>query len=278
MMASSVPGSFRARWQAVFAGAQHKIEMFRLFGRSASLIPPLELMHDGPIGYQEFKANGEEFFGYYTGFCGLRPDDRVLDVGSGIGRKTFLLTRYLSNQGSYEGLDIVKTGVDWCTNRITSKHPQFRFQHADIYNQLYNPEGRLRAVDYKFPFPDNSFDFIVLASVFTHMLPEDSDHYLAEVARVLKEGGRCLISFFLLNDESIRLISLGKSTLNLTIPLGACRVVNANLPEQVIGYDEEVIRSAYRKNELAIATPVYYGSWCGRENFLSYQDLIIAHK
>jgi ubiquinone/menaquinone biosynthesis C-methylase UbiE len=110
------------------------------------------------------------------------------------------------------------------------------------------------------------------------MLPEDSDHYLAEVARVLKEGGRCLISFFLLNDESIRLISLGKSTLNLTIPLGACRVVNANLPEQVIGYDEEVIRSAYRKNELAIATPVYYGSWCGRENFLSYQDLIIAHK
>lgn len=40
----------------------HEYFMYRLFGRYAPFIPPLVLMHDGPIGYEEFKENGEEFF------------------------------------------------------------------------------------------------------------------------------------------------------------------------------------------------------------------------
>ena len=139
----------------------------KLFGRYASLIPPLELMHDGPIGYQEFKDNGEEFFGYYTGLCGLKPDEKMLDVGSGIGRKTFLLTDYLREPGCYEGLDIVKTGIDWCTERITKSNPCFRFQLIDVCNRHYNPAGKYQAADYAFPFANESFDFVVLASVFT---------------------------------------------------------------------------------------------------------------
>ena len=120
----------------------------------------------------------------------------MLAVGSGIGRKTFLLTDYLNHEGSYQGLDIVKTAIDWCTERITCKYPCFKFQLIDVFNQHYNPTGRYKASEYRFPFPDESFDFAVLCSVFTHMLAEDVEHYLCEVARVLKTGGRCPISFF----------------------------------------------------------------------------------
>ena len=41
-------------------------------------------------------------------------------------------------------------------------------------------------------------DVAFLTSVFTHMLPEDVEHYLDELARVLKPGGRTLITWFLL--------------------------------------------------------------------------------
>jgi len=185
----------RPRFRGAYNYVRHKLFLTKLFGHYASLIPPLELMYDGPVGFEEFKTNGEEFFRYYTELCDLKPYERMLDVGSGIGRKTFLLTDYLNDEGSYEGLDIVKKGIDWCTERITRKYPRFKFQLIDVCNQHYNPTGRYKASEYRFPFADESFDFAVLCSVFTHMLAEDVEHYLCEVARVLKTGGRCLISF-----------------------------------------------------------------------------------
>ena len=54
---------------------------------------------------------------------------------------------------------------------------QFRFQQIDVSTELYNKEGRYQASEYRFPFPDDSFDFVMLGSVFTHMLPEDVANY-----------------------------------------------------------------------------------------------------
>ena len=34
----------------------------------------------------------------------------------------------------------------------------------------------------------------------------------------------------------------------------------------------------YKQVDLTIEKPIYYGSWSGREDFLSYQDIIIARK
>src|SRR5687768_18260904 len=84
------------------------------FGRNAFYVPPIEMMHDGPTSYKEFKQNGEEFLRHYVDLCHLRPDETILDVGSGIGRKTLPLIAYLSNRGSYDGLELVESGVDWC--------------------------------------------------------------------------------------------------------------------------------------------------------------------
>ena len=45
---------------------------------------------------------------------GLKPEHRVLDIGSGIGRVAIPLTEYLNEKGSYEGFDVVELGVNWC--------------------------------------------------------------------------------------------------------------------------------------------------------------------
>lgn len=248
------------------------------FGRQSSLVPPVQLMHDGPQSYKEFKQNGAEFLRHYIRLCGLQPDEHMLDVGSGIGRKTLPLVNYLSERGSYDGLELVKSGVDWCTEKYTSRYPNFKFHLIDVYNELYNPEGKNKADEYRFPFNDEQFDFVVLNSVFTHMLAEDVENYLAEVARVLKTGGRCLISFFLLNDEALSLIEQDKSTIELRHQRGSARVLSHEKPELAIGFDEEYVVGLYERFGLELRRPFYYGSWCGREDSVSYQDQIVAFK
>jgi ubiquinone/menaquinone biosynthesis C-methylase UbiE len=109
------------------------------------------------------------------------------------------------------------------------------------------------------------------------MLPKDMENYLFEISRVLKKNGRCLITFFLLNDESLKLIKLSRSSLDFKYFYKNYGIVNENIPEAAIAYEEKFIRKLYRKCGLNIRS-IYYGSWCGRKNFLSYQDIIIAFK
>lgn len=65
-------------------------------------------------------------------------------MGCGIGRMAIPLTEYLSEEGSYEGFDVVRRGVKWCQENITTRCPNFRFRLADVYNELTIPRGNTR--------------------------------------------------------------------------------------------------------------------------------------
>jgi SAM-dependent methyltransferase len=228
------------------------------------------------VGDGNFRAIGEEFLRYFTELGKLKPNEDILDVGCGIGRMAVPLTRFLDKDGSYEGFDIVKTGTDWCNNNISRKFPNFRFQHADILNRAYNPKGKLDAAKWRFPYQSGTFDFVFLTSVFTHMLPEAMENYFSEISRVLRRDGRSLITFFLLNAESVELIDQRKSTLDFKYDFGGYRVIDKDVPESAVAYAEHYVRSLYQKHDMMIIEPIYYGSWCGRQDFLSYQDIIVA--
>ena len=169
-------------------------------------------------------------------------------------------------------------GIAWCRENITSRYPNFRFRVADIKNKEYNPGGRFAASEYRFPYADASFDFVLLTSVFTHLLPDEVENYLSEIRRVLAPGGRCLASFFLLNEESLGAIRSGTSTIDFRHDFGGYRAKSRETPEAAIAYPEDYVRSLYAELGLEIAEPVHYGSWPGRRDFLSYQDLVIAVK
>jgi hypothetical protein len=68
------------------------------------------------------------------------------------------------------------------------------------------------------------------------------------------------------------------STINLNINLGSCWVADASDPEAVTGYEEDFVRAFYDRYNFEIKEPIHYGAWCGREKFLSYQDLVLAFK
>ena len=228
------------------------------------------------VGDASFRKPGEEFLRYFSELGGLKPDERVLDVGCGIGRMAVPLTRYLSSHGEYRGFDIVQEGIDWCQSRISPKFPNFHFQLLDIYNRNYNPGGTRSAQDCSFPYEAGYFDFVLLTSVFTHMLPAEMENYFSEIARVLKRNGRCLITFFLLNAESRSLIDSGESKLDFRYEIDGTLTVDERTPEAAIACDESWIRMTYQKVGLRIIEPIRFGSWCGRRDFLSYQDIVVA--
>ena len=166
----------------------------------------------------------------------------------------------------------------WCQNNITPKYPNFRFQVADLYNKLYHPKGKYTDTEYKFPYQNDSFDFVYLTSVFTHMLPGDLENYMTEISRVLRSGGKCFIRFFILNHESEQLLSEGKGVFNFKNDHGIYRVQNSKVPEDAIAYKEDYLRDLIKKNRLQIIEPIYYGSWSERNNPFSFQDIVIAEK
>jgi SAM-dependent methyltransferase len=258
-----------ARWRTARKRA-------RLFGPLAPMVPPVERMFDGPGGLDEFKANGDEFLRVYRDWCGLQPNERMLDIGSGIGRKTLALTQYLDARATYDGVDVNSVGVEWCREMITPRFPNFRFQQIDVRNELYNPNGRFEASDFRLPFSDASFTFITLGSVFTHMRPAEIEHYLSEIARLLARG-RCLISFFLLNNESRNRIHAKTSSQEFLAVDAKWATTTPELPERAIAYDEAYVEAVYRRLNLRIER-IEYGSWSGRPHALSYQDLVLATK
>lgn len=247
----------------------------RVTGKRNPLVPPPH--RRGFWGAGDFLAIGEEFFGYLKTIGRLEPNDRVLDIGCGIGRIAIPLTGYLNSEGCYEGFDIVPRGIEWCSSRITPRHPNFKFQLADIFNKHYNPAGRYAGEEYRFPYEDNSFDFVFLTSVFTHMLPGEVKNYLREIARVLDHGGRALMTWFLMNDESRSLVSQGRTSLDFSFNAGGYFLVKPDVPEFAVAFPEEDIRDLIAKSGLIIEEPIHYGSWCDRPNSLSYQDIIVVH-
>ncbi len=246
----------------------------RLPHRRNRLYPPaaLDFIGDGA----GFTGVAHEFLNYHIELGHLKPDAAVLDVGCGIGRMAAPLTKYL-HQGTYDGFDIVELGIRWSRYHISRQYPNFRFQHADIYHELYNPKGKCRAAEYRFPYPDASFDYVFLTSVLTHLLPADMNNYLHEVGRVLKPHGRALITYFLLNDESRRLIAAGASHRQFAPFQPECWTIDRRNPEVALAYDEPYVREAHVKAGLELE-PIRYGSWPGRKNYLSYQDITCSRK
>lgn len=245
-------------------------------GRYDVPVPPKHMIF---IGGGDFEAIGEKWKKYFIE-AGLLTDARILDVGCGIGRMARPLTSYLSSCGEYQGLDIVKEGINWCQENITTKYPNFVFQHLNIYNKYYNPSGVDNAYDYSFPFYDNYFDFVFLTSVFTHMLPKDVSNYLSEIARVMKKNATCIISYFLLNSESARYIQQSKSAINFKYKISNdCMAANRDSLEAALAYREDFITQLYKSYNLEIKIPIRSGTWCGRQtNSGFYQDIVTAIK
>lgn len=229
-------------------------------------------------GSGDYTLIGRQFRGYFFEVGGLEPSDAVLDVGCGFGRMATALTEVLRPPASYHGFDVSRRGIRWCQRHIAAHHPAFHFLHVDLYNREYNPRGRFRAAELVFPYPDESFGFVIATSVFTHLLPTDAAHYLDEIARVLRPGGTLFATFFLLNDASRTLLDSGAGDFPFVPTDDVHWTTDPATPERAVAYPEPLVLERLDGCGLVLARPVLYGAWCGRRPFFDYQDIVVAQR
>ena len=114
----------------------------------------------------------------YVDEMGLRGDERVLDYGSGSGAVARHLAKRLQAGGG--SLDCVDVSVRWqrLLLKTLSGYPNVELRLGDV-----------RAMD----LPEGSYDVVVVHWMLHDVAPFDRSSILAELARLLRPGGRMFV-------------------------------------------------------------------------------------
>lgn len=242
-----------------------------------ALVPPRELWQNPSESVSHYYRWVWEYLAYLTLLCGLQRESDVLELGCSHGRTAHGLTQYLRHGGSYRGIDIVREQVDEANARLGPGRPNFEFLHADIYNRHYNPSGRERAESYAFPFEPNAFDVVYAASVFTHLLPAETENYLRETRRVLRPGGRALFSFIVLDHyRGAGTTTTPRYELEFTLPDHPdVRVRDPKHPDDLIAYSIPCLERMAAAADLTIVR-IFKGLWSESPGLaVNEQDLVL---
>lgn len=115
--------------------------------------------------------------GYFFDLAQLASGEAVLDLGSGSGMDTFIAANSVGAEGRVVGVDM--------TPEQLGKAERLR---SDAFPQVSFTEGRVEDLE----FADASFDAVISNGVIN--LSPEKDRVFAEVARVLRPGGRLAVA------------------------------------------------------------------------------------
>lgn len=147
---------------------------------------------DGPDDDSTFEEAGARLTDIMIDKLGVKPGDRILDLGCGPGKPAVRLAH--ATGASVVGVSISTMDVELANERARAEgvSDRVRFQCADA-NDL--------------PFEAGSFDAVLALESIVHI--EDRAHVLAQIARVLRPGGRVALTDFVkrgpdIDDEEAR--------------------------------------------------------------------------
>ena len=128
-----------------------------------------------------FRGQWQELRQKTASLASIQPGEQVLDVGCGTGTLALLVARREGRAGRV-------VGVDPSTEQISRARSKAARHKVPVDFQI--------GVIEHLAFPDQTFD-VVLSTLMMHHLPAPLKHQgLAEIARVLKPGGRLVIADF----------------------------------------------------------------------------------
>lgn len=136
-----------------------------------------EYFRTAEAGFHKWDTSGgAEFGGFYEQAFEIRPPrpgERILDLGTGRGEIPVLAAE---RGATGVGIDYAKASMDLAKVTLEARG---------------RPGGAwfARADAARMPFADATFDVAYLMDFVEHLVPEELDRALADLARVLKPGG-----------------------------------------------------------------------------------------
>ena len=251
----------------------------KIQGKRHKYVPPRGSIYTGsPANAEAYVEQGKQQLTLLKQHINLKPNDAILDIGSGIGRTAIALTEYLKPEGSYKGFDVVKLGVDWCNSKIGKDYPNFEFEYIPLFNDLYNT-SELKAEEFVFPYGEESFNKIFSFSVFTHMQIEEIQNYFKEIHRVLQTDGLAFSTFFLYDEHNENYIST-ENKFKFPIKKDGYRLMNEDVKSGNIAIHKSTLKAMLAKENLE-AVNIIDGFWKDSSTYskdASYQDIVVFKK
>jgi len=130
------------------------------------------LIPEGFSSKEEYLMYLRHIFAYNYAINQISSNDLVLEVGSGEGYGTNILSKKAK---SIVGLDVDPEAIEHANQKYKSKKCEFTHYTGK-----------------KIPFPDNTFDKVISFQVIEHVT--DDEQYLKEIYRVLKNNGDYIVS------------------------------------------------------------------------------------
>jgi len=130
------------------------------------------------LGRTVFSLSGTVYSGRFIRAAALRPEDRVMEIGSGLGEILTASQRRVGAKQPYFGIDLSPQMVRRARRGLESRRPSLHFLVASAL---------------QIPFRHHCFDVVLLSHVVKYLTDPQLRQVLAQVKALLRPGGRLVL-------------------------------------------------------------------------------------
>jgi SAM-dependent methyltransferase len=213
----------------------------------------------------------------------LSSGSSILDYGCGFGRLAYAASKYLNSEGCFFGYEINPTALAFL-GRAYADSPNFHFggnilRRSENYIAIKEHTGsddgaRADDIDLR-GLVKGQVDAQWSHSVFTHMWIEPIIATLKSVNAVLAPDALCINTWLIVDDYAAYVLRCGMADRELPHRVNGAYTYSVDNPLMCTGYGLDTMIDIYDRAGHEIIE-ILWGSWAGRENNVTYQDIVIS--
>ncbi len=182
--------------------------------RRGTVLPGWREMLRSPKAKRDERHFVHDYERHVASLLKIHPHDEAMSLAVGgrfedAGRK---LAETMIASGLEDGMALLDLGCGSgrLAHALAPETDLSRYLGIDIIPELLKHAGEVSPPHYEFichrdlsiPADECTFDFVCAFSLFTHLLPAETYIYLEDARRVLKPGGRLVMSFLELENDA----------------------------------------------------------------------------
>lgn len=240
-----------------------------------------------------FEASREKELPFLASIAQLNQKCSTLDFGCGLGRLASAFANSENQFGSYFGWEPEPQALQWLQGAYKN-NPGFRFDGTQLMDDMNyvtnrgnystveeNYESRTEAVprvaDLMRLMNGAKFDLQFSSSVFTHMWSSDITLTLKSFNDIASNNALFVNTWLIVDSFAQTLLDRGEADRSLPIEINGVLTYSHSNPLVCTAYRQNDVERIYRESGHQILE-VLHGSWSGRSNGVTYQDIVVSKR